>query len=153
MQDGRVLAIIPVYEVAMPISVEPRESGHVLYYAFIDPWTIADVSSVGVQAQTYLENATGKVHNVVDLRQSKQLPQGILHARHAFAVLFDHRDAGETVIVGASRLARAMGELIAELLHFGRMKFFEQEGEAWTHIRQAIAADNGHDNRRIGNHS
>jgi hypothetical protein len=127
----------------MPITIEQREDGRVLYYNFTDPWTVSDVVATSAQVQSYIEGAAHKVHTLADLRRSKNLPQGLLHARRALAILFNHQNAGETAIVGASRLAQSMGEIIAQLIHLDRMTFFGHEGEALTHIRHAIANENG----------
>lgn len=124
----------------MSIQLEPRENGHVLYYTFTDPWSAAEIGPRTMEAARYCGEARFKVHSIFDLRASKNIPTGVINARRDIAVL-NHPNAGYTAIVGATRLARSVADILKNLIRFDRMLFFDSADEAWTFIRQAITSE------------
>ena len=122
----------------MPITMEPREGGRILYIRFVDPWTLSDFVHIMEKDQAYRDRARGTIHSIVDCSQTSSIPRGMLNAaRHSPA--FVHRTKGYIVAVGTSENIQTMGHLFAQVLRINELEFFQTEKEGMAYLRKIIA--------------
>src|SRR5258708_35692965 len=129
----------------MPINVETRENGRLIYFELADPWTLEEMlagfgKSQGMRDELYNKNPAA-IHSFIDVRQVKNPPpMGTLRARQSPGLT--HASRGEFVVLGANTLTRTIIEMMLKLAHFDKGRFVDDETEAWAYIRQLIAGDN-----------
>ena len=125
----------------MPITIEPREDGRILYYTFANPWNLADVVDAFDKDQAYRDRATGTVHALADVSTIFLIPPGSISVGRR-APSFLHRTKGQIAIVGASATVQAIFRLFVRILGIDEVKFFGTPEEGMTFLRQAIAQEN-----------
>ena len=123
----------------MPITFELQENGTVLYWKIEDPWKIGGLLIYYKQTETIFNNSSHMVHSLVDVRHARRVPAGTLSAR--FATTWHHPRSGQTAVIGASPLIKAMIETIFQLVHFDRVHFFDSEAEARSYLLGLIAQE------------
>jgi hypothetical protein len=121
----------------MPVTLELRENGRVLYFTFIDPWEVSQVAALNLQSIAYLNSAKCKLYTFTDLRQARRIPSGLLSLRHGPD--WSHPNSGQIAILGASPLLTTFAKIVFRLSGFERIRFFDAEEEAWAYLRQLIA--------------
>ena len=115
----------------MPATLEVREDGRVLVFTLTDPWELSDLISLAMRSRIHMDRASEPVYRVYDLREAQQLPPGVSQAQGMIG--FRHVKAGETVIVGTSPVAS----------RFEGDKRFDNEDQAWSHIRHLMESPKG----------
>lgn len=123
----------------MPASVELTENGHVLHYVFTDPWTLEDMVVVTRQGKLHYDQSAHKIHVLLDVTQARRVPPCVLTARSNPDLT--HSNSGHIVIVGASGVVKAMGDLIVKVIGTKKVSFHEDETEAWASLRAIIAEE------------
>src|SRR5258707_5048899 len=129
----------------MPVNVEVRENGRVIYFEIADPWTLEEMlagfgKSAAMRDQLYSKNPEAAIHSFIDVHLVKNPPPlGSLRARQSPGLT--HASRGEFVVFGANTLTRSLIEMMLKLAHFDKGRFVDDEAEAWAYIRQLIAAD------------
>ena len=121
----------------MPVSLETRENGHVQYYVVTDPWTVTDLVSHYPVDKIYRDSVPFKVHTVVNIKDSHQLPPGVMDARRGSAGLTP--TSGLLIVFGANPIAKLLIETAVRLARYSKLRFFDTEDDAWNFIRQWIA--------------
>jgi hypothetical protein len=124
----------------MPITLEIRENGHILYYVYTDPWQIIDMNTTIKIAEAHYNRVNFKVHSIINLSGSRQVPQGLIHARRSVSTL-KHPNNGNAIIFGASNLIKTLGDVLIKLVRYDRVNFFDTEEQAWTHARKLIGGE------------
>ena len=122
----------------MPITLELREDKRVLYAVVADPLSAEDLNNSIVEQTPIYDNAQGKLHQFVNVSGVTRLPSGILGIRRD-SPIFQHRNSGQLIIVGAHGFVRSVGEVLMKIAHFESVKFFGDETEAWDYLRTVIA--------------
>ena len=123
----------------MPISLELVEDGHILYYVYSDPWTVEDLTSLTPRVMDYYNQASHKIHTLGDATKLRQVPPGALRVRSVPNL--SHPNSGDIAIAGASLLVETISTTIFRLVHFNRVKFFQNADEAWAYLRTVIAEE------------
>jgi hypothetical protein len=125
-------------EAGMPISMEPRENGRVLYIVFTDPWSIGDLKMLLQQIAVYLREVNPQAHMLVDLTRTHVIPPDAVQQ-----VFNDLRaiepEMGEVILVGATRAMQLLGELVFRLFHFGPIQFYDSMEAAWAYVEKTLA--------------
>ncbi len=122
----------------MPMTMKPRDGGHILHFVFTNPWTLTDVVHVFERDQAFRDRATTIVHALVDCSEIRTLPPGTLNVAR-LSPSFNHRTKGHIAAFCASKSIQVIGNLLARLVHMKDMKFFNTEEEALAYLRQVIA--------------
>jgi hypothetical protein len=124
----------------MPVKLDVRENGHVMYYLFSDPWKTSDLTSLYPRDLAHRNRVQHPVHTLMDMTHAQQVPPGIFTARLG-APAFSHAYGGQVLMVGTRPFVRAVAETIFKLAHFETVKFMHTSDDAWNHIRQVIAQE------------
>src|SRR5260221_2549238 len=125
----------------MPITMEPREGGRILYIRFVDPWTLSDFVHIMEKDQAYRDRARGTIHGMVDCSQISSLPPGARNAARR-SPGFVHRTKGHTVVFGANGAVQAIALLVARMLRIDELDVFNTEEEGMAYLRKIIAREN-----------
>ncbi len=125
----------------MPITVELRENGRVIYAVFTYPYTLEQAIAGRNEELRLRDQASGAIHTLINLSQSLKVPNGILRiARNGPS--FTHRTRGKLAIVGASFFGQTITKMAAKLAQRPlAVQFFKTEEEAWAYLRQIIAEE------------
>ncbi len=121
----------------MPVSMEIRENGWVIYFAFIDPWTIQELAPFIDEDQKFRDQSSHTVHMMLNLSQAKKLPQGAISLRHKSPDI-NHPTAGHVVLIGTNSLVRTIAETVFRLSHVTRFKIVATEAEGSDYLRKFI---------------
>lgn len=122
----------------MPATMEIREDGHVLHFIFSAPLTAQELMDVMAKDAEYRNSVPFKVHAVINAEHT-DFPPSVLRARSSPSIV--HPRHGFCAIVGSIALVRTIADTIFKLTHNDQFKFFATENDAWTFIREKIAAD------------
>ncbi len=125
----------------MPITMEPREDGRILYIRFVDPWTLTDFAHIMEKDQAYRDRASGTIHGIVDCSQIDSLLPGALNAARR-SPGFVHRTKGHIAVFGANGTVQAIAQLVARMLRINELEFFNTEEEGMAYLRKIIAREN-----------
>ncbi len=123
----------------MPVTIELREENRVIFMVFEAPLRLQEIFDIYPLDKSYRDHFSHKIHALVDIRKMGKIPAGVLSARHAPD--FTHPNSGYVVVIGADRLARVMGSMMAQIQGKNFFKFFDTHEEAWTFLRKIIAED------------
>src|SRR5258706_10968506 len=121
----------------MPVKMDVRENGHVLYYLFSDPWKTSDLTLLYPRDLAHRNRVDYPVHTLMDLTNAQQVPPGIFTARLG-APAFSHPYGGQILMIGTKPFVRAVAETIFKLAHFEMVKFMNTPDDAWDYIRRVI---------------
>src|SRR4051794_10786689 len=121
----------------MPIHMEPRENGRVIFYKLTDPWTIPELAGLYPENKVIRDKSEKKVHVIADVSESHKLPDGILKLRGVSPDIA-HPTSGYLIVVGAKSFMRNLFEVAFKLLRSGRLKFVATEQEAWAQVYEII---------------
>jgi hypothetical protein len=127
----------------VPIDLEVRENGHVLFCVLTEPWTIGEITSIFPHAREVRNRAPYTVHILVDLHTVNSTPRNVLDARLASELL--HFNTGYTAIWYSSTLLKALSQIAFTLVRYDRARFFETEDGCWEWLRGIIAAEQSQD--------
>ncbi len=125
----------------MPASIELCEDGRILHYVFTGPWTLDDMVVVTPQGKAYYDQSSHKIHVLLDVTQARRVPPGVLTARNNPDLT--HPNSGHIVVVGASGVVKAMGDLIVKAIGTRKVSFHENVDAAWAYLRSLIAEEVG----------
>jgi hypothetical protein len=129
----------------MPVSMDLRENGRVVFIVLTDPWNTGDVKSLLRQITVYLRDTCPQAHMLVDLTHARVIPPDVL--QQIFEDLRSFKpERGEVILVGATRGMQLLGELVFRLFHLGSIRFYDSQAAAWTFLGEIIE---GEDNLRI----
>ncbi len=120
----------------MAVTFELQENGSLMYWKIEDPWQLNELVGYYKQAAMILDNAPHMVHSLVDVQHVRQIPAGALSASHV--TTWRHPRSGQTAIVGATPLIKAMMETLFQLVRFNRVRFFNDEVEARNYLLRLI---------------
>jgi hypothetical protein len=123
----------------MPVDLEMKENARVMFWRFVDPWSLAELKPLTIQARDILQEATFTVHSFADLRQAHHVPSGVLSTRQV--TTWHHPRSGQLVILGASPFIKIMLETIFRIARFDRFRLFDDEAEALAYLRGLIAEE------------
>jgi hypothetical protein len=123
----------------MPGMVTLEENGYVIHYTYTDPWTMEDWSEVNQQSQAFYDQASHRLHVLLDVSRTRTVPAGIMRSRSTLDI--SHPNSGNIAIIGAAPMLKTIGEAILRLARFKRAKFFEKEEDARTYLREMISED------------
>jgi hypothetical protein len=122
----------------MPISMEPRENGRVLYIVFTDPWSVGDLKLLLQQIAVYLQEVNPQAHTLVDLTRAHLIPPDAV--QQVFNELRPIKpDLGDVILVGATRAMQLLAELVFRLFHFGPIQFYDTQDAAWAYLEKILA--------------
>ena len=124
----------------MPVTVEPRENGRVLYSVYSDPWTITDMDKAHEFQISYYDTAPYKVHHLLNVTNARSIPPGIMRARTT-SPEFSHPNSGYLAIFGAAPLLKMMADTLLKLARYKRAQFFSNIDDAWVYLRDVIAKE------------
>ncbi len=123
----------------MPITYDIRENGHIFYFVFTDPWTIEELIPLVEQGKIDRSKATHKIHIFVDLHAAETSPKNAIGAHVATGLA--HPNTGYMAVWYRKSLIKALTQIVLQLVRFDRVKFFENEADAWAFLRERIAAE------------
>ncbi|HLY28154.1 MAG TPA: hypothetical protein VKQ72_17545 [Aggregatilineales bacterium] len=127
----------------MPITVELRENGRVIYAVFTYPYTLAEAVTGRDEEQRLRDHATGSgvIHSLINLSGSIKAPSGVLRVAR-YGPSFTHPTRGKVTIVGASLFGQTISKMAAKLAQRPmEIYFFRTEDEAWAFLRKTIAQE------------
>lgn len=124
----------------MPATLELRENGHLVWTKFTDPWTLAELETIGKEERNLRDNSKEIIHSLVDVREMKRIPPGLINVARRMPIL-NHPTRGHMVVVGASAFATALVETLIKITRATKIKFFKTEEEAVEYIRKVIAEE------------
>ncbi len=122
----------------MPIHIEEREAGRILYIAFTDVWDTTDLEQAVTTIQTYLFSANHPVYLVVDASSTYQVPLGTLSHIPMTRPSMAKALITECVFIGGTSVTRSIAQAAFRLCHLNRVSFVETDEQAWSHL-QSIA--------------
>ncbi len=122
----------------MPITMEIREDGWVIYFVFKDPWTIAELMPHVEEDKKFRDQSSHTVHLMMNMSAAKHLPAGAISLRHTSPDM-NHATAGQVVMVGTTPLIRNIAEVVFRLSRITKFKMFATEDEGWAYLRKIIA--------------
>ncbi|SRR5258708_168360 len=123
----------------MPVNLEVKDNGRVMFWRFVDPWSLAELKPLTIQARDILQQATFTVHSIADLRQAHRVPSGVLSARQV--TTWHHPRSGQLAVLGASPFIKVMMETIFRIARFDRFRLFDDEAEALAYLQSLIAEE------------
>jgi hypothetical protein len=123
----------------VPVDLEICENGHILYCKFYDPWTIDEVIAVFPQARLHRSQMPFKVHMLADLHTTQTSPKSVLRADLASELLYPN--TGNLAIWHQSGLLKSLAKIGFQLIRYDKAQFFNTEHEAWSWLRECIAAE------------
>ena len=123
----------------MPITLKSREDGRILVYTIVGRWEIHDVVEKFKEELAFRERASRTVHLLVDLRLMQNVPAKLITIRGAPGM--SHTTSGYVVMIGASPMARILGQSVFRVLGFDRARFFDIEELAWTFLNSVLTAE------------
>lgn len=86
----------------------------IVRYIYEERWTWEDLHYARSQVREWLEELDYQVDVIVDVQNSRLVPNGVLAQGRMFADT-SHRNEGHTVVVGANGLMRSMYELFGKV--------------------------------------
>ena len=120
----------------MPVSMEIRENGRVVFYQYRDPFNLHELNALYLQDENHRNSVDFLVHTVLDMSGVKNLPQGIIGARVGSPVLV-HPRSGVIVVVGAGPLSQSIAGVVLRLTR-KQAHFFKTESEGWDFVRKHL---------------
>lgn len=127
----------------MPARIDLLEDGYVIRYDISDPWTMEEMFACYDQAKPLYDAANHKIHMLVNLEASRNLPHGVLRVRQDPGL--SHPNGGTVALVGAATFVRAIAETILRLARNNQAKFFDKEELAWVFLRENIKKEQKRD--------
>lgn len=124
----------------MPISMSYAEDGQIIHLIITDPWSLDEMTKLYIEQRQHLTAAQNKVHTLLDMQATHQIPSGLLSARQG-APTVSHPNAGELAIVGAPNFVKTLADIGFRLVRFNRARYFDDELAAWSYLREHILAD------------
>lgn len=92
----------------MGISVQWDNSEQtIIRFAYVGNWSFGDLFDAMQDARTLMDTVDHPVHGIIDMRESKLMPNGALSLGRN-VTMRKHPNQGRTVIVGASGFARTL---------------------------------------------
>ena len=123
----------------MPVTMDLRENGHVLYVVVSDPWNMADIERITGETGGGIRLSSHPIHMLVNVQRARHIPKGLLtNARNP---VFRLPTMGQFVIVGSTPLLRGITQTVFRIAGFRRGHFFDSEGQALAYLRQVIAGE------------
>ena len=124
----------------MPIALDFREDGHVIYARMSDPLTGQDLTNAFTAQIPYYNNAAFQVHQIINVEGLKKFPTGIFAVRRASPAL-NHPNRGLALVVGANPFVRSITESIFRLAHYEGIQFLKTDDEAWDFVHMVMAEE------------
>jgi hypothetical protein len=126
----------------MPITVELKENGHILYAVFKAPYDLAEAVAGRDKEEALRDASDHTIHSLLILSDSKRPPANILRVASR-GTSFSHRTRGKIAIVGGSPIARTIVQMAAKVARgrFENIRFFDREEDAWKYLRSVIAQE------------
>ena len=124
----------------MPITMELRENNRVIYYRFVDPWSLDELVSLYKQTVIIRNEHLHTIHAIANLTVTRHLPTDILHIRFTSPDI-THPRAGRVVLVGATPLIHSVAKIAIRVLRPGKVQLVATENEAWRSIREIIESE------------
>ncbi|MDX2140380.1 MAG: hypothetical protein SF123_20005 [Chloroflexota bacterium] len=123
----------------MAASFRLIEDGHAIYYSYSDPWTLEEALQVGEAVLPHYDVAPHHIHAIIDLRNAKSAPAGVLRTRNSPIVT--HPKAGHLIVLGANSLLKTMGDVASRLSGYNRIMFCTTEEQAMAELRAVIVEE------------
>src|SRR5258708_37810750 len=119
----------------MPISMQQHDNGRILHYIYTDTWGMRDLEALRPQEKKLFDQATHKIHVLVDAHAIRSAPPGIFKERKH--VIVTHPNSGFIAVVGAPALIQVLSHQLFKLAHYERVRFFSvaEEPQAWDYLR------------------
>jgi hypothetical protein len=126
----------------MPITVELRENGHVIYAVFAFPYTLQDAIDNREKEKALRDKGCGMIHSLLNMSAGGKPPNGVLKVARE-GPSFIHPTRGKIAIVGASFFSQTIVQMASKLARrrFENIHFFQSEEQAWTFLREQIAQE------------
>jgi hypothetical protein len=126
----------------MPITVELREDGHVIYSVFSYPYSLEEAVAGREKEKAFRDKGSGVIHTFLNLSASGKPPSGVLKVARE-GPSFIHPTRGKIVIVGASFFSQTIVQMASKLARrrFENISFFQTEDQAWKFLRELITQE------------
>ncbi len=124
----------------LPITLEARANGRILYIVVADPWTITELRHIIAQVRARLDCANQEIHTLLDVRLLRLIPPNTLQ-QIRYDLVLDHPHNGALVIVGSTQPLRLLAEFVFRLTRYDRARFFDTLDDAWVYLGQVILAE------------
>ncbi|MBI1282122.1 MAG: hypothetical protein GC179_28605 [Anaerolineaceae bacterium] len=79
----------------------------VIHFVYSGQWTFGDLFDVMQDARVLMDSVDHPVHGIIDLRDSKLMPNGVLSLGR-IVTMRKHHNQGKSIIVGANGFARTL---------------------------------------------
>lgn len=107
----------------MPITVRWDDDAHTLiYYVVSGSWTWDEFDIIYADVFKMLDSVTHKVHAIVDIRESRLLPQNTLTQMRRLTFQ-QHENGGITVIITDNRFAHTLYNILTGALRQAKAIF------------------------------
>ena len=122
----------------MPVTLESREDGHILYVKMTDPLDLRDMDAKYKEELAFRNTSNFTMHTVVDVSQLKKIPPSVLTVARRSPTL-THPRHGHLALVGAVAFLEALMGALQRIVRFSKIKFCKTEEEAMVYLRKVIA--------------
>ncbi|MBX3083702.1 MAG: hypothetical protein KF716_18860 [Anaerolineae bacterium] len=122
----------------MPVHMEIRNEGRLVYWDFSDPWDLAEALGLLKTVERHMSEATFPVYSFVDLRNARRIPSGVLGLPRL--VNWHLPNGRDVVFVSNSHAIRAMVQLLFRLARSERYAVFDDYDQAWNLAQQLLAS-------------
>jgi hypothetical protein len=107
----------------MPITVTWDDDAHTrIYYVFSGSWKWDEFDTIYVDVYKMLDTVNHKVHAIVDIRQSRLLPQDTLTQMRRLTYQ-QHSNGGITVFITDNRFAHTLYNILTGVLQKAKAIF------------------------------
>ena len=128
----------------MPITIDLRENGRVIYAVFVYPYDLADATTGSAKEKELRDKTGGIIHSLLNVAAAGRPPNQVLRAARQGPSLV-HPTRGKIAVVGANLFSQTIVQLASKLARHGdTIYFFKTEDEAWAFLRKVIAEESGH---------
>ena len=124
----------------MPITMEPREGGRIIYFRFTEPLLVVDFAHIIEKEQALRDRASIKIHTVAECSKIRSVPLGTLRIVRRVPSLV-HPTKGNVAVVGANEIIQPAALFVTRRLGLENVAFFSTEEDGMAHLRQIIAGE------------
>lgn len=122
----------------MPVNLEFRFDGQLMYWEFHDPWALEDAVQCLRRVTEHIDSTPEAVYSFVDLRSIRHIPKGILQIPKL--AKWHVPNGREVILVTKSQAIKSLVQLIFRLARSERAVFFQDYEQAWAYTEQLVSS-------------
>src|SRR5258708_10955668 len=115
----------------MPITIDLRENGRVIYAVFVYPYDLADATIGSAMEKELRDKTGGTIHSLLNVAAAGLPPNQVLRAARQGPSLV-HPTRGKIAVFGDNLFSQTIGQLASKLArHADTIYFFKTEDKTW----------------------